>query len=58
MNEWLAEEKFESKEDVIIKTEAYFEDLPKSYILDGYKKSGNRREECIELQEVYVEKQK
>ena len=39
MKKWFARKKFESNEDVITETEAYFEEVSKSYILDGLKKS-------------------
>ena len=37
MKKWLAEKRFESNENVITETEAYFEELPKSYFLNGLK---------------------
>ena len=56
MKKWLAGKRFESKEDVITETEAYFQGLSKSYFLDGLKKLENRWAKCIELQGDYVEK--
>ena len=41
MKKWLTRKKFESKQDVITETEAYFEELPKSYFLEGLKKLEN-----------------
>ena len=43
--------------EVIIQTDAYFGDLPKSYFLDGLKKLEKRFEKCLELKGDYVEKQ-
>ena len=50
--QWLPQ----SNEEVIAQTDAYFEDLPKSYFLDGLKKLEKRLEKCIELKGDYVEK--
>ena len=55
MKEWLAGKRFESKEDVINETEAYFEELSNSYFLDSLKKFENRGAKCIEVQGDYVE---
>ena len=49
MKKWLVGKRFESKKDVITETEAYFEELPKSYFLDGLKKLGKRWATFIEL---------
>ena len=51
-------QRFTSKEEVIVQTEAYFEDLPKSFFLGGLKKLEKRLEKCIELKGDYVEKYK
>ena len=45
-----------SNEEVIPQTDANFEDLPKSYFLDGLKNLEKRLEKCIELKGDYVEK--
>ena len=52
----LAGQKFESNEEVIAATEAYFENLQKTYFLDGLKKLEHRWVKCIELKGDYVEK--
>jgi len=52
----LARQKFESNDDVIAATEAYFGDLQKSYFSDGLKKLEQRWVKCIELKGDYVEK--
>ena len=52
----LAGQKFESNEEVIAATEAYFADLQKTYFSDGLKKLEHRWAKCIELKGDYVEK--
>lgn len=52
----LTGQKFESNEDVITATEAYFTDLPKTFFSDGLKKLEDRWVKCIELKGDYVEK--
>jgi len=52
----LAGQKFDSNEDVVTATEAYFTDLEKTYISDGLKKLEHRWVEFIELKGDYVEK--
>lgn len=37
-------------------TNAYFEELPKSYFMDGIEKLEKRWMKCIELEGHYVEK--
>ena len=49
-------QKFESNEEVIAATEAYFADLEKTNFLDWLKKLENRWVKCIELKWDYVEK--
>ena len=49
-------QRFTSNEEVIAQTDAYFEDHPKSYFLDGLKKPEKRLEKCIELKGDYVKK--
>ena len=56
MKKWLAGKRFMSNEDIIAKTDAYFETFPKSYFMDGLKKLEKRWEKCIELKGDYVEK--
>ena len=53
----LARLNFESSEDVIVVTEAYFADLEKTYFsADGLKKLEHRWVKCIELKRDYVDK--
>ena len=52
----LAGQKFESNEEVIAATEAYFADLQKTYFSGGLKKLEHRWVKCIELKGDYVEK--
>ena len=56
LKKWLGGKRFESNEDVITQTNAYFEELPPSYFKDGLKKLEKRWEKCIELNGDYVEK--
>ena len=55
LEKWLGRQRFTSNEKVIAETDAYFEDLQKSYFLDGLKKLEKRLEKCIELKGDYVE---
>ena len=41
LEKWLSGQWFMSNEEVIAQTDAYFEDLPKSYFLDDLKKLEN-----------------
>ena len=50
------EQSKQSNEDVIAQTDAYFEDLPKSYVLDGLKKLEKCLKKCIELKGDHFEK--
>ena len=52
----LAGQKFQSNEEVIAATEAYFADLEKTYFSEGLKKLEHRWVKCIELKGDYVEK--
>ncbi|KAG5338238.1 SETMR methyltransferase, partial [Acromyrmex charruanus] len=52
----MAEEKFITREQFIVETEAYFEGLDKSHYSDGLKKLENRWIKYIELKGDYVEK--
>ena len=47
-----------TNEKVIAQTHAYFEDLPKSYFLDGLEKLEKRLVKFIELKGDYDEKKK
>ncbi|GBP35549.1 Histone-lysine N-methyltransferase SETMAR [Eumeta japonica] len=53
---WLSGKRFESNEEVITETSAYFESLEKTYYLEGIKKLEKRWTKCIELKGDYVEK--
>jgi len=50
----LAGQKFESNEEVVAATEAYFADLEKTCFSDGSKKYEHRWVKCIELKGDYV----
>jgi len=56
LKKWLSGQRFFSNEEVMDRTNAYFEDLPKYYFSDGLKKLEKRLIKCIELQGDYVEK--
>ena len=58
LEKWLDGQRFTSNEEVIAQTDASFEDLPKSYFLDGFKKLDKRLGKCVELKGDYVEKYK
>lgn len=45
-----------TRHEVLAKTEAYFADLPRSYFLDGLKKSEYRWTKCIDRKKDYFEK--
>ena len=51
----VAGQKFESNEEVIAATEAYFANLQKTYFPDVLKKLEHRWVKCIELRRYYVE---
>ena len=53
LEKWLGEHQFISNKEVIAQTDACFEDLPKSYFLDGLKKLEKRFGTCIELKLFY-----
>ena len=56
LKKWLGRQLFTSNEKVIAQTDAYFENLPKSYFLGGLEKFEKRLKKCIELKGDYVEK--
>lgn len=56
LKKWLAGQKFSSNSEVISATNAYFNDLDKSYFSQGIKKLEHRWTKCIDLQGDYVEK--
>ena len=56
LKKWLGGKRFESNNEVISQTNAYFDDLNKSYFSEGIKKLEKRLTKCIELNGDYVEK--
>lgn len=56
LKKWLGGKRFESNEEVITETNAYFESLEKTYYLERIKKLEKRWTTCIELKGDYVEK--
>lgn len=56
LKKWLGGKRFRSNDEVIAATEAYFNDFPKSYFLDGLLKLEYRWNKCKELKGDYVEK--
>jgi len=56
LKKWLGGKKFQSNEQVICETNAYFEDLDQSYFMEGIKKLEDRWTKCIRLKGDYVEK--
>ncbi|KAG5320457.1 SETMR methyltransferase, partial [Pseudoatta argentina] len=56
LKKWFRRKRFTTREQLITKIEAYFEELGKSYYSDGLKKLENRWIKCIELKADYVEK--
>lgn len=56
LKKWLGGQRFTSNEELIAQTNAYFEELPKSYFLDGLKALEKRLDKCIQLKGDYVEK--
>ncbi|EGI63030.1 Histone-lysine N-methyltransferase SETMAR [Acromyrmex echinatior] len=53
---WFRGKRFTTREQLIAETEAYFEELDKSYYSDGLKKLENRWIKYIKLKGDYVEK--
>ncbi|KAG5311087.1 SETMR methyltransferase, partial [Acromyrmex insinuator] len=56
LKKWFGGKRFTTREQLIVETEAYFEESDKSYYSDGLKKLKNRWIKCIELKGNYVEK--
>ena len=56
MKKYLGGQRFKSNKEVIAQTDAYSENLSKSYFLDGLKKLEKCLEKCIVLKGDYVEK--
>jgi len=56
LKKWLGGKRFSSNEEAINETNAYFEELDKSYYSNGVKKLEHRWNKCIELKGDYVEK--
>ncbi|QQP31674.1 Putative mariner transposase [Caligus rogercresseyi] len=53
LKKWLAGKRFYSNNEIISQTNTYFEDLEKSYFLEGIKKLEKRWTKCIELKGDY-----
>ncbi|QQP55123.1 Putative mariner length, partial [Caligus rogercresseyi] len=56
LKKWLTGKRFYSNNEIISQTNTYFEDLEKSYFLEGIKKLEKRWTKCIEFKGDYVEK--
>ena len=56
LNKWLGGNRFYSNDEIISQTNTYFEDLEKSYLLEGIQKLEKRWTKCIELKSDYIEK--
>lgn len=56
LKKWLGGKRFGSNEEVISETNTYFEDLEKTFFLNGIKMLEKRWTKCIELKGDYVEK--
>lgn len=56
LKKWLGGKRFTSNDEIIDATNSYFEDLDKSYFLNGIKQLEYRLTKCIELKGDYVEK--
>ena len=56
LKKWLGEKRFYSNDEIISQTNTYFEDLEKSYFLEGIQKLEKRWTKCVELKGDYVEK--
>ena len=56
LKKWFGGKRFTTKEQLIAETKAYYEELDKSYYLDGLKKLENHWIKYIELKGDYVKK--
>ena len=56
LKKWLGGKRFYSNDEIISQTNTYFEDLEKSYFLEGIQKLEKRWTKCIELKGDYIEK--
>jgi len=56
LKKWLGGKRFGSNDEVIVETNAYFEEFDKSYFKEGLLKLEKRWNKCIELKGDYVEK--
>ena len=56
LKKWLGGRRFYSNDEIISQTNTYFEDLEKSYFLEGIQKLEKRWTKCIELKGVYIKK--
>ena len=56
LKKWLGGKRFYSNDEIISQTNTYFEDLEKSYFLEGMQKLEKLWTKCIELRGDYIEK--
>ena len=56
LKKWLGGKRFYSNDEIISQTNTYFEELEKSYFLEGIPKLEKRWTKCIELKGDYIEK--
>ena len=56
LKKWLGGNRFYSNDEIISETNTYFEDLEKSYFLEGIQKLEKSWTNCIELKGAYIEK--
>ena len=56
LKKWLGGKRFYSNNEIMSQTNTYFEDLEKSYFLEGIQKLEKRWTKCIELKGDYIEK--
>ena len=56
LKKWLGRKRFYSNDEIISQTNTYFEDVEKSYFLEGIQKLEKRWTKCIELKGDYIEK--
>ena len=53
LKKWLAGKRFYANDEIISQTNTYFEQLEKSYFLEGIQKLEKRCRKCIELKADY-----
>ena len=56
LKKWLGGKRFYCNDEIISQTNTYFEDLEKSYFLEGIQKLEKRWTKYIELKGDYIEK--